>query len=256
VERNQKREVENFRFPAKFLHAHRLDNLVFIQTAIPAAKKPAAMINVAPQFVAFNNHHPGRPTTAASDGQPPRRRPGGGGPASGGPAAVDRASRWRPGCGRSDANRISSLSSRLTARRGKPRGRNVTRKKFHTKGPSPAMERLRPRRRLPTARTSSRISARADCIARLQRQREMAKGPRQSTHLEFFGEGSSPALFGNTIVVNWDHQGDDFIVAFDKKTATNCGGRNAKRYELEHAADRPARSAAQVIVDASSKCQL
>jgi outer membrane protein assembly factor BamB len=33
-----------------------------------------------------------------------------------------------------------------------------------------------------------------------------------------FGEGSSPALFGNTLVVNWDHQGDDFIVAFDKKT--------------------------------------
>lgn len=33
-----------------------------------------------------------------------------------------------------------------------------------------------------------------------------------------FGEGSSPALFGNTIVVNWDHEGDDFIVAFDKQT--------------------------------------
>ena len=33
-----------------------------------------------------------------------------------------------------------------------------------------------------------------------------------------FGEGSSPALFGNTIVVNWDHEGDDFIAAFDKRT--------------------------------------
>jgi outer membrane protein assembly factor BamB len=33
-----------------------------------------------------------------------------------------------------------------------------------------------------------------------------------------FGEGSSPALFGNTIVVNWDHEGDDFIAAFDKET--------------------------------------
>jgi outer membrane protein assembly factor BamB len=33
-----------------------------------------------------------------------------------------------------------------------------------------------------------------------------------------FGEGSSPALFGDTIVVNWDHEGDDFIVAFDKNT--------------------------------------
>jgi len=33
-----------------------------------------------------------------------------------------------------------------------------------------------------------------------------------------FGEGSSPALSGNTLVVNWDHEGEDFIVAFDKHT--------------------------------------
>lgn len=32
-----------------------------------------------------------------------------------------------------------------------------------------------------------------------------------------FGEGTSPALSGNTIVVNWDHEGDDFVVAFNKK---------------------------------------
>jgi outer membrane protein assembly factor BamB len=33
-----------------------------------------------------------------------------------------------------------------------------------------------------------------------------------------FGEGSSPALFGNTVVVNWDHEGEDFIAALDKET--------------------------------------
>ncbi len=33
-----------------------------------------------------------------------------------------------------------------------------------------------------------------------------------------FGEGSSPALHGNTVVVNWDHEGDDFIAAFNKET--------------------------------------
>lgn len=33
-----------------------------------------------------------------------------------------------------------------------------------------------------------------------------------------FGEGSSPALSGNIIVVNWDHEGDDFIVALDKNS--------------------------------------
>lgn len=33
-----------------------------------------------------------------------------------------------------------------------------------------------------------------------------------------FGEGSSPALYGDVIVVNWDHEGDSFIVALDKRT--------------------------------------
>jgi outer membrane protein assembly factor BamB len=33
-----------------------------------------------------------------------------------------------------------------------------------------------------------------------------------------FGEGSSPALHGDTLVVNWDHEGEDFIVALDKRT--------------------------------------
>ncbi|MBB14700.1 hypothetical protein CMK22_05475, partial [Candidatus Poribacteria bacterium] len=32
-----------------------------------------------------------------------------------------------------------------------------------------------------------------------------------------FGEGSSPVLHGNTIVINWDHEGQSFIVALDKK---------------------------------------
>jgi outer membrane protein assembly factor BamB len=33
-----------------------------------------------------------------------------------------------------------------------------------------------------------------------------------------FGEGASPALFGDTVIINWDHEGDDFIVALDKRT--------------------------------------
>lgn len=33
-----------------------------------------------------------------------------------------------------------------------------------------------------------------------------------------FGEGSSPALHNDLVIVNWDHEGDDFIVAFDKAT--------------------------------------
>lgn len=33
-----------------------------------------------------------------------------------------------------------------------------------------------------------------------------------------FGEGASPALSGEVVVVNWDHEGDDFIAALDKNT--------------------------------------
>jgi outer membrane protein assembly factor BamB len=33
-----------------------------------------------------------------------------------------------------------------------------------------------------------------------------------------FGEGASPALSGDTLVIYWDHEGEDFIAAFDKTT--------------------------------------
>ena len=32
------------------------------------------------------------------------------------------------------------------------------------------------------------------------------------------GEGSSPVLHGDTLVINWDHEGDSFVVALDKNT--------------------------------------
>jgi len=32
------------------------------------------------------------------------------------------------------------------------------------------------------------------------------------------GEGSSPVLYGDTLVVNWDHEGQSFVIALDKHT--------------------------------------
>ncbi len=32
------------------------------------------------------------------------------------------------------------------------------------------------------------------------------------------GEGSSPALHGETLVINWDHEGQSFVIALDKRT--------------------------------------
>jgi len=33
-----------------------------------------------------------------------------------------------------------------------------------------------------------------------------------------YGEGSSPALYGDRLIVNWDHEGDSFLVTLDKLT--------------------------------------
>ncbi len=41
-------------------------------------------------------------------------------------------------------------------------------------------------------------------------------GQMQTKHAH--GEGSSPALYGDTLIVNWDHEGQSFVIALDKRT--------------------------------------
>jgi outer membrane protein assembly factor BamB len=41
-------------------------------------------------------------------------------------------------------------------------------------------------------------------------------GRMQTLHAH--GEGSSPVLYGDTLIVNWDHEGDSFLYALDKLT--------------------------------------
>jgi outer membrane protein assembly factor BamB len=62
-----------------------------------------------------------------------------------------------------------------------------------------------------------------------------------------FGEGSSPALFGDTLVVNWDHEGQDFIVALDKKS-----GKELWRTER----DEPTSWATPIVVISGGKPQV
>ncbi len=45
-----------------------------------------------------------------------------------------------------------------------------------------------------------------------------------------FGEGASPALAGDKLIVNWDHEGQSFIVALDKSTGEEIWRR--ERNEL------------------------
>src|SRR5262249_13141433 len=48
----------------------------------------------------------------------------------------------------------------------------------------------------------------------IQWQKDLGK--MQTLHAH--GEGSSPALYGDTLIVNWDHEGDSFLFAFDRLT--------------------------------------
>jgi outer membrane protein assembly factor BamB len=53
-----------------------------------------------------------------------------------------------------------------------------------------------------------------DMAGNLQWQRDLGD---MQTRNEF-GEGASPALHGDTLVVNWDHEAEDFIVALNAQT--------------------------------------
>ena len=69
-----------------------------------------------------------------------------------------------------------------------------------------------------------------------------------------FGEGSSPALAGDTLVVNWDHEGDSFIVAFDKRTGNEIWRRDRDEitsWSTPLIVERDGRS--QAIVSATGK---
>lgn len=53
-----------------------------------------------------------------------------------------------------------------------------------------------------------------DMSGKLLWQKDLGK----KTMRNEFGEGTTPALFGNRLVVVWDHQGSSFIASFDKLT--------------------------------------
>ena len=61
------------------------------------------------------------------------------------------------------------------------------------------------------------------------------------------GEGASPALGGDTLVVNWDHEGSSFLVAFDKRT-----GRERWRV----ARDEPSSWATPIVVEHGGRSQV
>lgn len=63
-----------------------------------------------------------------------------------------------------------------------------------------------------------------------------------------FGEGSSPVVYKNVLVVNWDHEGKDFVVGIDTRTGKEVW-RNTDR-------DEPTSWATPLVVQAEGKPQV
>jgi hypothetical protein len=61
------------------------------------------------------------------------------------------------------------------------------------------------------------------------------------------GEGSSPALYGDTLIVSWDHEGPSFVAAFDKRTGK-------ERWKVER--DEPSSWATPVVVEQDGRHQV
>lgn len=185
-------------------------NQIFIQTAIPTGKKveaaarPGATIPVATAFGL-----PQAPTDPPSaDGQRRRRQGGSGGPPAGGLGG--RAEQPN------EVQQFTLLS--LDRATGKTQWQKVAREEVPHEGHhrdhgfashSPVTD---------GRRIYSWFGSRGlhcyDLTGELKWQKHLG----QFRSANGFGEGNSPALFGNTLVVNWDHEGDDFIAAFDKET--------------------------------------
>jgi len=82
-----------------------------------------------------------------------------------------------------------------------------------------------------------------DLAGELQWEQQLGK----MTTRNGFGEGASPALHGDTLVVQWDHEGDSFIVALDRRTGEERWRRDR---------DEPTTWATPLIVEVDGKPQV
>jgi hypothetical protein len=243
------------------------DNLIFIQSAVPVARKPEANLNLnlAPQFAGLQQPPPG-----GADGQPPRRRGGPGGQGQpgatggqgqpgqpgqrGGAGGGGGGRRGGGGGGGAPTSPFQFTMTALDRVTGKVVWQKMLREELPHEGhhPTGTFASGSPVTDGETlfAYFGSRGLYALDLKGNVKWQKDFGKMRSANS----FGEGSSPALHGNTLVVNWDHEGEDFIAAFDKVTGNELWKQpRAERttwgtpFILQH------NGAAQVIVNASSK---
>lgn len=184
------------------------DNLVFIQVAVPAEKKPEANLNFTPQFAGLPQQQP--PATPGADGQQPRR-PGQPGRGGGG-------RRGGFGGGGAPSAPFQFTMMALERTTGKVVWQKSLRQELpheghHGTGTFASSSPVTDGETLFAYFGSWGLHA-MDLKGNVKWQKDFGKYRSANQ----FGEGSSPALHGNTLVVNWDHEGDDFIAAFDKTT--------------------------------------
>ncbi|HMJ91737.1 MAG TPA: PQQ-binding-like beta-propeller repeat protein [Candidatus Acidoferrum sp.] len=178
------------------------DNLVFVQVAVPTAKKIDAKVNLSSEFFGQQQRIQG---AAPADGAAnPPRRPGRGGGGFGGGGAPK------------DPFQFTLIAlDRVT---GKPAWQKSLREEIpheghHQDGSFASASPIADADGI-YAYYGSRGLYALDHKGNVKWQKDLGKARTKNS----FGEGSSPALFGNTLVVNWDHEGDDFVAAFDKNT--------------------------------------
>lgn len=251
-------ETENIRWKVKLPGTGRStpivwDQFVFVQTAIPTGRKPEAAAAPAPQ--ADDASAAVRLVQdQARQGQARQRGPGEGRRGPGGPGGRGgRGGFGRGGPPPTEAYQFALLC--LDRATGKTLWQKVAREEVPHEGlghrdstyagNSPFTDGQHV-----YAYFGSRGLHCYDMQGNLKWSKDLGKMQTKND----FGEGSSAALHGDTIVINWDHEGDDFIVALDKKT----GGERWRQQRdeatswatplvVEH------NGAAQVITNASNK---
>src|ERR1041385_3986401 len=184
-------------------------NQVFIQTAIPTTKKveppkvqlPAENLRI-PAVVGLLADPPPEP-------RPERRRPGGGGPGGGGGFGGRGA---KP----TEIHQFALLC--LDRQTGKTLWQKTACEELPHEGhhPDGSFSSYSPVTdgQHVFAYFGSRGLYCYDMAGRLQWSQNFGQ-----QHIAMgFGEGSSPALHGDTLIVNWDNEGDSFIIALDKTT--------------------------------------
>ena len=177
------------------------DNRIFVETAIPTGRQEGAAAGPTPTRAETPEAGPNRPA-----GQPPQGR-GSGGRGGGGFQAPKPTEVYQFVVLCLDRATGKELWRQVAREEVPHEGHHRTDGTFASSSPVTDGERV-------YAYFGSRGVHCYDFEGKLQWSRDLGK----MNIVMSFGEGCSPALAGETLIVNWDHQGDSCIYGLDKRT--------------------------------------